>query len=54
MAIQARDIARAVGCRGKYADRPVWEAIRQLRQEGHLILSSFPRYQQKRLSITMG
>jgi len=39
-AIQARDIAGACGLRGKYADRPVREAIRQLRQDGRLILSS--------------
>ena len=42
-AIQARDIARACALQGKYADRPVREAIRQLRQQGHLILSSVGR-----------
>ena len=43
MAIQARAIAGACGLRGRYADRPVREAVRQLRQEGHLILSSVGR-----------
>lgn len=38
--IKARDIASRLGRVGRYADRPVREAIRGLRQDGHLILSS--------------
>jgi len=39
-AIKAGDIARALGLRGKYADRPVREAIKELRRDGYLIISS--------------
>jgi hypothetical protein len=39
-AIKAKDIARQVGLTGRYADRPVREAIKRLRRQGHLILSS--------------
>jgi hypothetical protein len=38
--IKARDIARRLGRTGRYADRPIREAIRALRKEGFLILSS--------------
>lgn len=39
-AIKAADIARRLGLRGRYADRPVREAIKTLRRDGHLIISS--------------
>jgi DNA-binding GntR family transcriptional regulator len=42
-AIRAREIAQRLGLRGRYADRPVREAIKQLRRDGHLILSSVGR-----------
>lgn len=38
--IKARDIARRLGRVGRYGDRPIREAIRALRKDGHLILSS--------------
>jgi len=39
-AIQAGEIARRLGLRGRYADRPVRAAIRELRRDGKLILST--------------
>ncbi len=39
-AIRARDIATLLGRSGRYSDRPIREAIKTLRREGHLILSS--------------
>jgi predicted transcriptional regulator len=39
-AIKAKDIARRLGLTGKYSDRPVREAVKQLRREGHLVISS--------------
>jgi len=39
-AIKAQQIAKQVGRIGRYADRPIREAIRSLRQDGWLILSS--------------
>jgi len=39
-AIKAADIAHSLGRRGKYADRPIREAIKTLRRDGYLILSS--------------
>ena len=39
-AITAGDIAARLGRVGRYADRPVREAIKQLRRGGYLILSS--------------
>jgi len=39
-AIQAGEIARLLGLRGRYADRPVRKAIRDLRRDGHLVLST--------------
>jgi len=38
--IKARDLARCLGRQGRYADRPIREAIRSLRKDGHLIMSS--------------
>lgn len=38
-AIKAREIARRLGLEGRYADRPVRDAIRNLRRNGWLILS---------------
>ena len=42
-AIKARDIAAHLGLAGRYADRPVREAIKTLRRSGHLIISSVSR-----------
>ena len=39
-AIQGGEIARRLGLRGRYADRPVRAAIRELRRDGKLILST--------------
>ena len=39
-AVQAGEIARRLGLRGRYADRPVRAAIRELRRQGKLILSA--------------
>lgn len=39
-AIQARAIALALHRDGRYADRPVRMAVKQLRREGYLVLSS--------------
>jgi hypothetical protein len=39
-AIKAGAIARRLDLSGRYADRPVREAIKELRRQGHLILSS--------------
>lgn len=39
-AIRAGDIARSLGLKGRYADRPVRAAIRELRRHGTLVLSA--------------
>ena len=39
-AIKAQQIAKQLNRTGRYADRPIREAIRALRQDGWLILSS--------------
>ena len=39
-AIKARQIAKQLDRTGRYADRPIREAIRSLRKDGWLILSS--------------
>lgn len=38
--VKAAAIAAQLGLRGRYADRPVRDAIRTLRNEGHVILSA--------------
>ena len=39
-AIKAADIAARLGLAGRYPDRPVREAIKNLRRAGHLVISS--------------
>lgn len=39
-AVKARTLAMRLGYTGRYADRPIRDAIRELRNNGHLILSS--------------